>query len=353
MSRLLDGVRADGRAVSAPEHLQRYGPLPRSGRELIAELQSSGLRGRGGGAFPTGDKLAAVAAREAAGRSSSSTRPRASPPVPRTGCSSDSFRISCSTAPRPPQAHSARARSSSRWPRRGGAVERGIVAAALRGAARDSSTGRSPRSRTVSSPARRRLSSTRSTAKAGEAERQAAVSVRARRGRCADARPERGDARARRTDRTVRRRVVSLARDRGRARDRSRQRLRAPSRGRACTRSSSERAISEVIVQAGGVTEPISASLVGGYFGGWTRDPKQQLTAAGRARRRCRRRPSEERLRRPRERPRDARFLAGESAGQCGPCVHGLEALATGLEDRSRTGRAVTAATASSAGRAR
>jgi NADH:ubiquinone oxidoreductase subunit F (NADH-binding) len=29
---------------------------------------------------------------------------------------------------------------------------------------------------------------------------------------------------------------------------------------------------------------------------------------------------------------RVARFLAGESAGQCGPCTHGLPAIATSLE---------------------
>jgi len=47
-------------------HLERHGPLPaitkRSGRqEFIAAVQRSGLRGRGGGAFPTGTKLRAVA----------------------------------------------------------------------------------------------------------------------------------------------------------------------------------------------------------------------------------------------------------------------------------------------------
>jgi NADH:ubiquinone oxidoreductase subunit F (NADH-binding) len=89
--------------------------------------------------------------------------------------------------------------------------------------------------------------------------------------------------------------------------------------------------VAELIAEAGGATEPLSAYLVGGYFGGWTRDPTHPLTAAaglgagvvvafpagacGVL-----------------ESARVTRYLAGESAGQCGPCVHGLAALASGLE---------------------
>ena len=58
--------------VSMAEHLARYGPVPGAGRmggpnrglaSLIDEVHQSGLAGRGGGGFPTGRKLAAVAAR--------------------------------------------------------------------------------------------------------------------------------------------------------------------------------------------------------------------------------------------------------------------------------------------------
>jgi NADH:ubiquinone oxidoreductase subunit F (NADH-binding) len=67
LPRLLAGVRGDGRPVSLPEHLDRHGPLPaRRGRgqdlALIGLVEMSGLRGRGGGSFPTGRKLRAVAA---------------------------------------------------------------------------------------------------------------------------------------------------------------------------------------------------------------------------------------------------------------------------------------------------
>jgi NADH:ubiquinone oxidoreductase subunit F (NADH-binding) len=61
VSRLLDAVRSDGRAVSFDRHRAHYGRLYTTGVDLIAELHASGLRGRGGGAFPCGEKLAAVA----------------------------------------------------------------------------------------------------------------------------------------------------------------------------------------------------------------------------------------------------------------------------------------------------
>ena len=60
---LLDGLRADGRALSYAEHCSRHGvlPLELSAVELRERIAASGLTGRGGAAFPTSVKLDAVA----------------------------------------------------------------------------------------------------------------------------------------------------------------------------------------------------------------------------------------------------------------------------------------------------
>jgi NADH:ubiquinone oxidoreductase subunit F (NADH-binding) len=77
LPRLLAGIRPRG-AVTHAEHLATHGPLPRAsgGRRrqarerathLIDEIERAGLTGRGGATFPTATKLRAVA--EARGRS--------------------------------------------------------------------------------------------------------------------------------------------------------------------------------------------------------------------------------------------------------------------------------------------
>src|SRR5215469_9920017 len=48
-------------AESHDEHRRRFGPLPLPGPGFIDALQASGLRGRGGAAFPAATKWAAVA----------------------------------------------------------------------------------------------------------------------------------------------------------------------------------------------------------------------------------------------------------------------------------------------------
>jgi NADH:ubiquinone oxidoreductase subunit F (NADH-binding) len=104
-------------------------------------------------------------------------------------------------------------------------------------------------------------------------------------------------------------------------------------------------ALHELVAEAGGTTEPPRAVLVGGYFGTWLDAgtafgcdlseaslggagamlgaraivvlPKSSCALA--------------------EVARVSRFLADESAGQCGPCVHGLDAIAGAAVSLSRS----------------
>jgi NADH:ubiquinone oxidoreductase subunit F (NADH-binding) len=68
LPRLLAGLPADGSALRWSEHLAVHGPPSMyRGKALLAEVESSGLTGRGGAGFPTARKLLSVA--DAAGRS--------------------------------------------------------------------------------------------------------------------------------------------------------------------------------------------------------------------------------------------------------------------------------------------
>jgi NADH:ubiquinone oxidoreductase subunit F (NADH-binding) len=65
LPRLLAGYRPDG-SMGLDEHLHTYGPPPWRGRSrrggtLINSIEAAGLRGRGGAAFPTGRKMRTVA----------------------------------------------------------------------------------------------------------------------------------------------------------------------------------------------------------------------------------------------------------------------------------------------------
>ncbi len=62
LPRLLLGLHESGLTMSLEEHVLRHGPLPRIGaQELVEEVERSGLRGRGGADFPAAVKLRSVA----------------------------------------------------------------------------------------------------------------------------------------------------------------------------------------------------------------------------------------------------------------------------------------------------
>lgn len=100
----------------------------------------------------------------------------------------------------------------------------------------------------------------------------------------------------------------------------------------------------DLLIAAGGLSAPVQAYLIGGYIGSWVsaRDAEGLAlsnadlgsvgaalgaraivalpeTACGVA-----------------ETARVARYMSDQSAGQCGPCVYGLDAIATGMERLAR-----------------
>jgi NADH:ubiquinone oxidoreductase subunit F (NADH-binding) len=106
----------------------------------------------------------------------------------------------------------------------------------------------------------------------------------------------------------------------------------------------------DLIEAAGGATEPLQALLIGGYFGTWV-DSSQALRV----------RLSREDLRSIgaslgsgvlialgqgscglHESARVIEYLAAASSGQCGPCVHGLDAVARAVRAMA-SGRAAPA----------
>jgi NADH:ubiquinone oxidoreductase subunit F (NADH-binding) len=68
LPRLLVGLDPRGGVMTLAEHDRVHGPLPNAGsHELIEAIEQSGLRGRGGADFPTARKLRAVAERRRVG----------------------------------------------------------------------------------------------------------------------------------------------------------------------------------------------------------------------------------------------------------------------------------------------
>jgi NADH:ubiquinone oxidoreductase subunit F (NADH-binding) len=102
--------------------------------------------------------------------------------------------------------------------------------------------------------------------------------------------------------------------------------------------------LTELIDLAGGMTSKPGAVLVGGYFGTWfgatdartltLDDASLAARGGGLGARAIAVLPGD--ACGVTETASVARYLAGESAGQCGPCVNGLAAIATALEQTAR-----------------
>jgi NADH:ubiquinone oxidoreductase subunit F (NADH-binding) len=327
VARLLAGVRDDNRPVMLDEHVRLYGPLEPVA-DLAATLESSGLRGRGGGAFPVGGKLAAVAAQR--GRpvvvvnategepasSKDSALLRLVPHLVLDGAAAVAAAIG--------------AREIVVGLARGRRDERDVLVAALKErrdrvkwsvsavtdgfvageetALLNALSGKEPKP-TMKPPYPFERGLRGAPTLVQNVETLAHVALIARFGarwfRSVGIEAEPGTA------------LVTLS---GAVRRPGVYEIELGTR------------VSELIEQAGGATEPLSAFLVGGYFGGWTRDAAHPLTVAGGL-------GAGVVVAFPagacgvRESARVARYLANESAGQCGPCVHGLAALASGLEE--------------------
>ncbi len=328
--RLLARVRGDGRAVSLEEHAARYGLLP-LGDDLIRTAAESGLSGRGGGGFPTGQKLRAVADR--GGRpvvvvNGAEGEPASAKDRALMRCVPHLVLDGAAAAAAALGAHEiiiATARSAR--------TEREVLTTAVR-----------ERRERV----RWRLATVPDGFVVGEETALlAALSGRAARPTNKPPYPfERGLG----GDPTLVQNSETLAQLALVARfgaDWFRSQGTSQEPGTALVTLSGAVArpgiyeiefgahLSELVAQAGGATEPLAAFLVGGYFGTWTRDADLRLTAAAGLgagvvvafpTSTCA----------LQESARVARYLAEQSAGQCGPCLHGLSALAGGLERIAR-----------------
>ena len=331
LPRLLDGAHADGTPVSLDEHLYRHGDVGRVD-DLVRIVEASGLRGRGGAGFPTGTKLRAVAsaggrpvvvANAAEGEPASGKDKVLLRHVPHLVLDGAELAASAVRARRvvvavseraPRELHTLRLAVRER-PRRRGAPELEVVAvsdgfvAGEETALVDRLNG-GPGKPTFTPPKPYESGVDGEPTLVQNVETLAHLALVARRGaqwfRAVGTHDAPGST------------LVTL----GGAVER-------PGVYEIATGTR----IGELVQQAGGPSEPLSAVLVGGYFGAWVgaenaRDVQlappdlgagvvHALPAAtcGAV-----------------ESARIARYLARQSAGQCGPCVHGLDAIAGALE---------------------
>ena len=96
--------------------------------------------------------------------------------------------------------------------------------------------------------------------------------------------------------------------------------------------------LGDLLDRSGGASEPVAAVLVGGYFGRWVAaaDAAGAAPDAASASEQARSSSSPPRRAASQTRARVVRYLADESAGQCGPCVHGLARHRDGVRGARR-----------------
>ena len=341
LPRLLAGVREDGEPARLAEHLASYGAPPlHASADLIDAVAASGLTGRGGAAFPTAKKMRAVAER------------RGQKFVVANGAEGEllSRKDKALLAGVPHLVLDGAALAASAV----GARE--VVVAVGESAARE----RAVLAQTLDERSRRRLDRVGFRAAAvpdgfvvgEETALLASLCGRAAKPTFVPPRPAERGLRGRPT---LVQNVETLAHLALIARygpEWFRELGTADEPGSALVTASGAVArpgvyeiglglpVRELVAWAGGRSEPVQAYLIGGYFGSWVAAADAEQAAlleselaplgASLGARTIFALPA--RVCGIVETARVARYLAGESAGQCGPCVHGLAAIAEGLE---------------------
>jgi NADH:ubiquinone oxidoreductase subunit F (NADH-binding) len=347
LPRLLAGAHAGGSPESLEEHVDRLGELPRigeAGSALIPVLERSGLLGRGGAAFPTGRKLAAVAAgrgpavvvangcegEPASGKDKALVR--LLPQLVLDGASlaadavgADEAFVALSVSARHElevvsRAISARRRAGlDRAALRVVSVADGFVAGEETALVSWLDGGEPKPTFVPPRPFERGVRGRPTLVQ--NVETLANVALIARRGpswfRSAGTEAEPG---------TVLATIVGAVRRPG------------------VYELDLGTRLADVLAEAGGTTAPLRAVLFGGYFGSWVgAEQAEGLVLTDAALGPCRASLGArviaalpDRSCGVLETARVARYLAAESAGQCGPCVHGLRSVSVALDRLAR-----------------
>lgn len=340
---MLAGVRSDGRPVSLTSHVRRYGLAREAayGEELIALLETSGLTGRGGAEFPTGQKVRSVAAQRhrpvvlinAAEGEPASRKDRALlgalPQLVLDGAVLAASALGAKEIVVGVAAHAVSEQSAlsdavaerrqngsdGRVAIRVASVPTGFVSGEETALIRYLNGGPPKPSFVPPRPFERGLGGAPTLVL--NVETSAQIALIARFG--SDWFRELG------TTREPGSTLVTLT-----------GAVQQPGVREIALGST----FASLLDEAGGLTGPVSAFLVGGYFGTWVRtetvlglrllDADLMQHGASLGARAIVALPAEACA--MRELTKIARYLADESAGQCGPCVHGLAAIAEGLE---------------------